>query len=1176
MQGGTMKKAIFTIIIAVLAVIIVPLTSGAAQYDFFGRFIPEGTPKIDGVLTPGEWKEKGHITLYKFFGEDAKIEIFLMWDSSNLYMAADIEDYELWVDDYNESTPWVSTWDDDAIKWEIDVDFSRSETLQSSDRVFAINADGSASRLDQGDGAGGTIGAEIFDAIQKAAKYSGTLNDYTFKNRTAQSHKDKGFVVEVGISWKNIFGSSDASAPSDGYSMGMNFTNIEDDTGGALDPEYYKPWKRVFDEITRYMGEENIPENWAEFVISSGSDITAPSAVSGFQARGTGAHSALISFTATGDNGSTGYAYRYDIRYSTSAITEASWNSATMYKNNFRPRKSGASESFKIIGLQPETSYYIGIKAIDEWGNPSDLATATFNTSSAPSADDKGYLTVDPGRRYLAWENGEPFIVIGDNQGMPWPNIRTFYNGNMWDQQQGKYRNFYVEEGPDEGREYLKKLSDHGVNTIRIMAESYDISNPVYLFTDVSGGPQNIQYNENTLAFLQTLLDECARYNIAVIIVPFDTFFYKESWAKNPLNTANGGPMSSPSDFYNSAYQDYLKAVLKKLVDTLSYRKNLLAWDLVNEFDSDDTQYGWNRATFAQREQTVNALAEYLKSVDQDHMVYLSSVRWDPKFSAHLAQKDDQAMVGADAALILNNSRFDFNSTHTYYHDIRDPNHNAAGNLSTGDFTYEVYDLDNTVAPAAWIKQGLQFYWANNLNPKPYFNTEAGPIKFFTSQYDQYFTQQDDYQYFHNMIWAHLASGEVGTGLRWPGEMFSDHALPDQMRKYQLALKNFISANLDFKGFNPTQIGQYLEIANFAGPVIKTGITDGKQGIIFLVNDNRKQSTASVSGATLTVPMLSAHDQFTFEFWNSYDETASTPASTTQATANGQGKASVAIPEFAKTQVIKFYRTANTDPVSGNLVTDSLWIKAVIHTEEKGAVEAVWKKGGEDTTSRGDRVIWGHFYASPGDVTWGSQNNPDLFVKIWFDVGGRVDVNYFHVSVPDIEVFSDYPYDGVVDERGTTTMERRYIRHYFENGQRNTDQQNEDGVSPGGYSQKHNPSGYATINNLKIGSIINTEDKGAIQGVWQLGGTDTTSRGDQVVWGHFYASPDDVSWGSLNNPDLFVKIWFDQSGRIDVNYFHVSVPDIEAYSDYPENGSYDQKGTTIMSDRYTRHEFQKQ
>ena len=112
-------------------------------------------------------------------------------------------------------------------------------------------------------------------------------------------------------------------------------------------------------------------------------------------------------------------------------------------------------------------------------------------------------------------------------------------------------------------------------------------------------------------------------------------------------------------------------------------------------------------------------------------------------------------------------------------------------------------------------------------------------------------------------------------------------------------------------------------------------------------------------------------------------------------------------------------------------VTSDLWIKAVINTVEKGPTDAIWQKGGEDTTYRGDRVIWGHFYASPSDVTWGGQNNPDLFVKIWFDVSGRVDVNFFHVSVPDIEVFSDLRSNGAYDQKGPTIMDNRYIRHEY-------------------------------------------------------------------------------------------------------------------------------------------------
>jgi hypothetical protein len=220
-------------------------------------------------------------------------------------------------------------------------------------------------------------------------------------------------------------------------------------------------------------------------------------------------------------------------------------------------------------------------------------------------------------------------------------------------------------------------------------------------------------------------------------------------------------------------------------------------------------------------------------------------------------------------------------------------------------------------------------------------------------------------------------------------------------------------------------------------------------------------------------------------------------------------------------------------------------------------------------------VVWGYFYADPKDVAWGSENNPEVFAKIWYDAGGRVDVNYFHVSVPDIEVSASY---NGVELKATSTTTNRYIRHYYnDNNSNGTSENSEDGIPASGYSPANNPYSYSTVNNLNIGATINTvEAVGSIDAIWVSGGQDTTARGDQVVWGHFYADPNDVSWGSKNNPELFVKIWFDAAGRIDVNYFHVSVPDIEVYSDYISDGTYNNKGTTIMDDRYIRHEYTRQ
>ena len=209
----------------------------------------------------------------------------------------------------------------------------------------------------------------------------------------------------------------------------------------------------------------------------------------------------------------------------------------------------------------------------------------------------------------------------------------------------------------------------------------------------------------------------------------------------------------------------------------------------------------------------------------------------------------------------------------------------------------------------------------------------------------------------------------------------------------------------------------------------------------------------------------------------------------------------------------------------------------------------------------------------PSDVSWGNPNNPDLFVKIWIDANGPVYVDYFHVSVPDIHVYTDFQFDGSVDQQGTATLTNRFVEHHRVNGITGSTIQSEDGLSPAGYAAAGNPQGTGLINNLRIGATINTVDKGPIEGVWRQGGQDTTSRGDQVVWGYFYADPSVMSWGSPDNPDLFVKIWFDVGGAVFVDFFHVSVPDIEIFSNRSSGGSYANRGVTILSNRFVEHRY---
>lgn len=258
--------------------------------------------------------------------------------------------------------------------------------------------------------------------------------------------------------------------------------------------------------------------------------------------------------------------------------------------------------------------------------------------------------------------------------------------------------------------------------------------------------------------------------------------------------------------------------------------------------------------------------------------------------------------------------------------------------------------------------------------------------------------------------------------------------------------------------------------------------------------------------------------------------------------------------------------------VNGDLAHEALWLRGVINTVESGDIEGVWNLRGDAYVPRGDRVLWGYFYADPEQVDWGSPDNPEMFVKIWQDVSGRTDVNFFHVSVPNIDVYSSAQFpEGA--RHSDSTLTQRYARHFYTDSEQDSSSGEELIDTPDALVITPNfphPNPYASLHAIQIGVMIHTEEKGEISGIWQLGGQATSARGDEVMWGYFYADPADVTWGNVDNPEVFVKIWADVSGRIDVNFFHVSVPNIRVLSG---TDGYQLESSLSLQQRYARHEF---
>ena len=91
--------------------------------------------------------------------------------------------------------------------------------------------------------------------------------------------------------------------------------------------------------------------------------------------------------------------------------------------------------------------------------------------------------------------------------------------------------------------------------------------------------------------------------------------------------------------------------------------------------------------------------------------------------------------------------------------------------------------------------------------------------------------------------------------------------------------------------------------------------------------------------------------------------------------------------------------------------------------------------------------------------------------------------------------------------------------------------------------------------------------------VWKAVGTDITPSGDQVISGYFYADPNDFAYGSLYNPELFVKIYIATSGWCNIAFNHVTVDDVTVSSAHQYVGSPDQTGTARLADRLVEHKY---
>jgi|GEM_PF-3256780 len=195
---------------------------------------------------------------------------------------------------------------------------------------------------------------------------SGTASQYDIRYSTsAITSSNWGSAVQV---------SGEPTPRSTGSSESFTVTGLSPNT------TYYFALKTA-DEVPNWSSMSNV----SSATTGQLADVTPPSSVANLAASGPTSNSMTLTWTAPGDDGGTGTASQYDIRYSTSAITSSNWGSAVQVSGEPTPRSAGSSESFTVTGLSPNTTYYFAIETADEKPNWSGLSNIVSGRTSALS-----------------------------------------------------------------------------------------------------------------------------------------------------------------------------------------------------------------------------------------------------------------------------------------------------------------------------------------------------------------------------------------------------------------------------------------------------------------------------------------------------------------------------------------------------------------------------------------------------------------------------------------------------------------------------------------------------------------------------------------------------------------------------------------------------------------------
>ncbi|MFZ5516472.1 MAG: Ig-like domain-containing protein [Candidatus Zhuqueibacterota bacterium] len=160
-------------------------------------------------------------------------------------------------------------------------------------------------------------------------------------------------------------------------------------------------------------------------------DAVAPAQITNLDAISSTSSSISFSWTAPGDDGTTGRATSYDIRYSESLITSANWHLANKAPAIPAPEAPGSAQAYVASGLNPGESYFFAVKTADEvlnWSAMSNVKEASTSTGGGALLKTDEFN--DPNTLTQWWSANPAYVVqsgrLNNVTGVGWGQLAVF------------------------------------------------------------------------------------------------------------------------------------------------------------------------------------------------------------------------------------------------------------------------------------------------------------------------------------------------------------------------------------------------------------------------------------------------------------------------------------------------------------------------------------------------------------------------------------------------------------------------------------------------------------------------------------------------------------------------------------------------------------------------------